>query len=435
MEDLQAKDFYSIQDAVAFNIPVDEEHPYYTDFSALRSDFHESKIYKHLNINPTTKDCNVLREPKKIFLSGYKGTGKTSELLKLTNSINSTKCYFSVFVDISDEELDANNIETIDILILMLEKLVQKLEKHGAQVSPDSIASFYDWYKTRIEEINKKVDISASIEVETKAKIGLLDFFSILVKTKGKLQASDETKNTIRTEFKNRFSDFSMKFNEFILSLKEQFQAKSEYKDILFIIDGFEKIGSLEDRKKILVDDANKFTIIKTHMIITLPIELFSEKNRLNHFSTTVQFPLVDLGKEGATERFKEFILKRVNENLFSENAIDKIIKFGAGHPRQTLQIISRAFVEADKEVIDEDSVKKAVEILGREMSEVTDDEIEVLKKIIKKEIIGSSNIYTGLKSKNIILDYDTSSEASIINPIVMENKTFQKHIEQSNVE
>lgn len=435
MEDLQAKDFYSIQDAVAFNIPVDEAHPFYTDFSTFRSNFHESKIFKHLNINPTTKECNVLREPKKIFLSGYKGTGKTSELLKLTNTINSTKCYFSVFVDISDEELDANNIETIDILILMLEKLVKKLKDYGATVSPESIASFYDWYKTRIEEINQKVDVSASIEVEAKAKIGLLDFFSILVKTKGKLQASDETKNTIRTEFKNRFSDFSMKFNEFILSLKEQFQVKSEYKDILFIIDGFEKIGSLEDRKKILVDDANKFTIIKTHMIITLPIELFSEKNHLSHFSTTVQFPLVDLGKEGATERFREFILKRVNETLFSGNAIDEIIKFGAGHPRQTLQIISRAFVEADGEIIDENSVNAAVEIIGREMSEVTDDEVEVLKKIIKKEIIGSSDVYTGLKSKNIILDYDSNSESSIVNPIVMANKTFQKHIEQSNVE
>ncbi len=433
MSQEKAVDFYDIQDAVAFNIPVDEEHSFYIDFTPFRTDFTDKKIFKHLNINPNNFKCKPLNTPKKIFLSGYRGTGKTSELLKLNNKIDKTKCYFSLFVDIADEELDTTNIETVDILILMLEKLIQSLQDRGSGVTEESISHFYDWYKTKIvEEINKSVQGSAQIETGVDTKTTLLSLIGLVGNTKAKLQGSLESKKVIRREINNNFKMFSNKFNEFIRSLVVQFREKEHYQDILFIVDGFEKIGSLEDRKKILVDDANKLTIIQAHMIITLPIELFTEKNRLNHFGITENFPLVDLKKEGAKEAFKEFILKRVDEKLFEhESVIDKIIIYGAGHPRQTLQIINRAYIEAEGEILDMQSVEKAIEILGSELSKVDDDEIAVLKRVNNREVVPESDIYTKLKSKNIIFVYDNHSESNIINPVVMDNRDFQTFLKQ----
>jgi len=431
MENKKAKDFYSIQDAVAFNIPVDTDDEFYTDFTSFRADFTDKKIFKHLNINPKTNECNSLRSTKKIFLSGYRGTGKTSELLSLRKKIDDTKCYFSIFVDIANEELDTTNIETVDILILMLEKLISQLNEQGADVSSEAISGFYDWYKSKIiTEANSKLEGSAKVEIGVDTKDTLLGFIGLVSNTKAKLQGSIESKKIIRQEINNNFSMFGRKFNEFILSLVEQFREKNHYQDILFIVDGFEKIGTLEDRKKILVDDANKLTIIESHMIITLPIELFTEKNRLSHFSTIENFPLIDLSESGAKERFKEFILKRVDEKLFKIGAIEKIIEFGAGHPRQTLQIINRAYVEAEDEFVDEQSVTKAIEVLGAEMSKVNDEEIEVLKKVSNKEIIPESDIYTTLKAKNIIFEYNSSSESNIINPIVEADRDFQKYLQ-----
>ncbi len=430
MKNQKAEDFYSIQDAVAFNIPVDIDDEFYTDFTSFRADFTDKKIFKHLNINPKTNECNSLRSPKKIFLSGYRGTGKTSELLSLRKKIDDTKCYFSIFVDIANEELDTTNIETVDILILMLEKLISQLNEQGADVSNVAISDFYDWYKTKIiTEANTKLEGSAKVEIGIDTKDTLLGFIGLVSNTKAKLQGSIESKKIIRQEINNNFSMFGRKFNEFILTLVEQFREKNHYQDILFIVDGFEKIGTLEDRKKILVDDANKLTIIESHMIITLPIELFTEKNRLSHFSTIENFPLVDLNEAGAKDRFKEFILKRVDEKLFKKGAIDKIIEFGAGHPRQTLQIINRAYVEAEDEFIDLPSVEKAIEVLGSEMSKVNDEEIEILKKVSNKEIIPESDIYTTLKAKNIIFEYNSSSESNIINPIVKADSDFQKYL------
>ncbi len=122
----KATDFYAIQDAVSSNVPIDDKHEFYIDFSEFRSSFKEKQIFRNLAINEQTNECNALKQPKKIFISGY---GKTSELLKLTNAIHETNCYFTIFVDISDEELDTNNIENGRYPYLDVRKIVREAPK------------------------------------------------------------------------------------------------------------------------------------------------------------------------------------------------------------------------------------------------------------------------------------------------------------------
>lgn len=421
----KANTFYEIQDAVAFNNPIDEKNEFYTDFSGFRKGFNERKIFKYLNINPTTKECNKISQTLKLFLSGHRGTGKTTELLKLKNEIDETTCFFTVFCDLSDEELDVNNIDFIDIIILILEKLTETLKERKIDIPKANIEPFYDWYKQRITEINSQTDESASIEVELKAGIDLFSLFSLVSKTKGKLSGSNSTKETIRKVFKNKFSDFSLKFNEFILDIKNYLLKNGISKDLLFIIDGFEKIGSLEDRKKILIDNSNKFVEIKANMIITLPIELFSEVSRLKEFASHISFPLITLD-DNSKERFKEFIYKRIEKNLFdSEQTVEKIIYYGAGSPRETLKIISNAYIQAEGEIIDLKSVQDAQKSISEELMKYLDEkEILLLKQVYTKTKIPFSDELAKLLIKKVLLDYEDGLEREI-NPILLDNEDF----------
>lgn len=421
----KANTFYEIQDAVAFNNPIDEKNEFYTDFSGFRKGFNERKIFKYLNINPTTKECNKISQTLKLFLSGHRGTGKTTELLKLKNEIDETTCFFTVFCDLSDEELDVNNIDFIDIVILILEKLIETLKERNIDIPKANIKSFYEWYDQRITEINSQTDESASIEVEGKAGINLFSLLSLVTKTKGKLSGSNSTKETIRKVFKNKFSDFSLKFNEFILDIKDYLLKNEISKDLLFIIDGFEKIGSLEDRKKILIDNSNKFVEIKANMIITLPIELFSEVSRLKEFASHISFPLITLDNN-SKERFKEFIYKRIEKNLFdSEQTVEKIIYYGAGSPRETLKIISNAYIQAEGEIIDLKSVQDAQKSISEELMKYLDEkEILLLKQVYTKTKIPFSDELAKLLIKKVLLDYEDGLEREI-NPILLDNKDF----------
>ena len=421
----KAISFYDIQDAVAFNNPIDEKDDFYTDFSGFRKGFNEKKIYKYLNINPTSKECNKISQTLKLFLSGHRGTGKTTELLKLKNEIDKTSCYFTIFCDLSDEELDVNNIDFVDIVILILEKLIKALKDKDIDIPKANIEPFYEWYNQRITEINKATDESASIEVEGKVGIDLFSLFSLVSKTKGKLSGSNSTKETIRRVFINKFSDFSQKFNELLLDIKAYLEEKEIAKDLLFIIDGFEKIGSYEDRKKILIDNSNKFVEIKANMIITLPIELFSEVGRLKEFARHISFPLITLDEE-SKKRFKEFIYKRIDEKLFEdEKVVEEIIKYGAGSPRETLKIIAEAYIQANEEILDLKSIKDAQSSISDEMIKyLNKDEISLLKDIDKNHKALFSENLAKLLIKKIVLEYDDGLEKKI-NPILSDNKDF----------
>ena len=313
----------------------------------------------------------------------------------------------------------------------MLEKLLYALEKQGAYVADDTLKSFYEWYETRIREVNSTESANISIEAEASAGVGLGSFFNLSAKTKSQLKGTDETKVVIRRVFNNYFSDFVTKFNEFILHVKSKLQESKKYEDILFIIDGFEKIGSLADMKKILLDDANKFTLIQSHMIITLPVELLNQSSRLPVGTTTLHLPLIDLEMENANESMRSFILKRVDEKLFENSeVIDEIITYGAGHPRQTLQVMIRAYSNADNHQIDIKSVESSIKEIGREMAMLNEDEMQVIAEIKRGGYPFASDAYLGLKAKNILLDY-TDEKIDIVNPILEAYSLFQKRLEQ----
>ena len=413
-----------ILDATSYNNPIDNNHIFYTDFSGLRQDFSINTLYKRLNI--IKDDCNTLARPKKLFLRGHRGTGKTSELLSLKNKIKDTKCYFVVFSDLSNGKLDPQNIEIVDILILLLEDLVSDLEEDRAEVAEDILKPFYDWYAQRIEEVNSGLDATAQVIVEAEVGITIPFFSKLLAKTTGKLTSSNATKETIRTVFTNKISDFMIKFNEFILSLKEQFKSTDKYHDILFIVDGFEKIGELEDRKKVLIDNSEQFNKIEVNMLITLPIELHEYEYILNSFANIISFPLITIN-DNAKEKLKEFITKRIDITLFeNDECIDKIIKFGAGSPRETLRIIQEAYTLSESDAIDDDSIDKAIIRLGKSYSTyLEEEEIAILRKIANGEYVPFGKACANLLNEKVLLEY--GDENYQINPMVLENKRMKQ--------
>ena len=160
-------------------------------------------------------------------------------------------------------------------------------------------------------------------------------------------------------------------------------------------------------------------------MIITLPIELFSEVGRLKEFAKHISFPLITLDDE-SKERFKDFIYKRIDKNLFdNEQTVEKIISYGAGSPRETLKIISNAYIEANEEIIDLKSVKDTQKSISEEMIKyLNEKEILLLKEIKENKPIPFSPELATLLVKKIVLEYDDGLEKQI-NPILLDNENF----------
>jgi len=82
---IKANRLAEIAQATQFNVPVDPDHDFFTNFEGLRGDYGDSIIYESLNVTldgeKLTFNPSINKRNKAIlFLSGMRGSGKTSEV-------------------------------------------------------------------------------------------------------------------------------------------------------------------------------------------------------------------------------------------------------------------------------------------------------------------------------------------------------------------
>ncbi len=441
----KATKFSEIDNAVKLEIPIGPDHEFYTDFSEVRGDFEEKSLYKALHVNPTTKEFepNFNQANKTLlFLAGMRGSGKTSELAKIAFKMCKPDGYFPVVCNL-DDGLDLNNMEYMDILIFQLECLFQKLGDCHLELEETIVLSMHKWFTQRIEEVNKAIKADSGFELSIDASTpSFWSFFKLAGKLKASLTGGIENATKVRTVFKNNFTDFALQFNTFIEQVNLILRKEKIAREILFIVDGLEKTGSLEIRKKIIFEETNRIRQIKVNTIFTLPIELMAQQQSLRTFSEVISFPCVKIREkdgsivEKAVERFVEFTYKRIDERLFdSTDTLRRAILLGGGSPREYLRLLHYAYLygDDDKGIIDAATLDKAIKKLAAQTAQyITKPQLDTLK-ILKEANDNHTPIPFGvdwqeLLEKIIVLEYNDGSYKRV-NPIVEESELYKYYV------
>lgn len=430
--------------------PVTPDHDFYVSFENVRGDYQERNVFRIMNVirdgGKPVFNAHVNRANKTLlFLAGMRGSGKTSELAKYAKVLNVPECFFVVTCNV-DEQLDMDNVEYMDILVFQLEQLLLRADKAEVKMSQSILTSMEKWFESRVTEINRTLKAEGSAEMEADLGGGLAGIFGKLLgltaKLKLGLSGSYERAVQIRQNLKNRFSDFSIKFNTFIEQANEQIRKEGKGQEILFIVDGLEKTFSAETRQKIIMEESNRIRQIKANTIFTLPIELMKEEQRIRNFSEIVTFPFIKIcDRKGdivpeAYERFREFVLKRIDERLFdSMDTVDLAIGYSGGSPRQLLRILEQAawLTTLEQEQITRENLQKACEKLGNSIARYLEPEdFEVLRKmktdLDKGTPIGFDSIIQGLLEKEIIFEYNDGTYKRV-NPLLELSSLYRHHI------
>jgi SpoVK/Ycf46/Vps4 family AAA+-type ATPase len=434
-----------VDTAVRFDVPIGSDHEFFTDFSDVRGDFEDRMIYKALKVNPSTFIYNLEANRGNktlLFLAGMRGSGKTSELAKIANKLHHSNAFFCVTCNL-DEGLDLNDMEYMDIVIFQLERLFEELQKAEIEIDTPIIAALQNWFSERVREVNNAIKKEDGFEVEiTAGTPSFLCFLGITAKVKSNLLGSKENAQKIRTVFKNNFSDFARQFNLFVEEVNLKLRQTKTAKELLFVVDGIEKAASLDIRKKIVLEEANRIRLINANTIFTLPIELMPERQKLISFSTVVSFPFVKIKErngdvvEEAVQRFTEFTYKRIDEKLFdSPETVRKAILTGGGSPREYLRILEYAnmFADDDAEVITLEALEKGIRKLAAETSQyVSTSDLEKLKTLKQSneegKVMPFDADWQDLLEKLIILEYNDGTYKRV-NPIVEESQLYKQYV------
>jgi hypothetical protein len=435
--------FHEIGNAVRFDIPIDADHEFYVNFSDVRGDFEDKLIYKKLNVNSTNFSHNSPPSATRktiLFLAGMRGSGKTSELATYSQKIHNPECYYCITCNL-DTGLDANDIEFMDVLIFQIERLLEELEKSEVPIDNGIISELQNWFAERINEVNRLISIEGGYEVSVKASTpSIFNFLNLTGSLVQNLKGTKRNAQLIRTVFKNNFSDFSLRANLFFEHSATLLREKKLARDILFIIDGLEKIATPDIRRKLIIDEANRIASIKVNMIFTLPIELMLESPRLNQFSTVISFPFVKIKEkngsvnEKAVDRFVEFVLKRIDKKFFeSEELMRQAIFMGGGSPRELLRVLEYWYLQASDELLDKKGLDKAIHKLAETTAHyLTKKDLELLKQLQENN---KNNIPTPygeewhkLLEDLTILEYNDGTYKRV-NPVVEESSLYKHYV------
>ncbi|MEM6264090.1 MAG: hypothetical protein AAGI38_16365 [Bacteroidota bacterium] len=441
----QAKKLEDVRNAVRFNVPVGPDHEFFTDFSEVRGEFEDSVIYHSFDVDPRrfVYNYNPRRTDKTLlFIAGMRGSGKTSELAKISAKLHNSEAFFCVVCNL-DIGLDTNDMEYMDILIFQLERLAEELDANDLSIYTGIVESLQEWYSEQIKEVNKVIKREGGLQIEVKGETpSLLGFLGITAKLKGNLAGNKENAEKIRTAFKQNFTEFSRKFNEFVESVNMKLRQTGKAKELLFIIDGLEKIATSDIRRKIVDDESNRIRQIKAHTIFTLPIELFSLEPKLRQFSSVVPFPFVKIKERdgspvpAAMERFREFVHKRIALELFdSTETLDKAIEFGGGSPRELLRVLEYTYLysKPDATHLTAEALDKALKKLSAEYSRyLTREDLDLLKQLKENNEQGFQTPFDlhwqGLLEKLIVLEYNDGTYKRA-HPLVEASQLYKQHV------
>jgi hypothetical protein len=434
-----------VDNAVRFNVPIGPSHAFYTDFSDVRGDFEDRMIYRSLNVNPVTfkYNLNANRSNKTLlFLAGMRGSGKTTELNKIAEKLHNPAAFFCVTCNL-DDGLDLNDMEYMDILVFQLERLAEELQKLDIHFRKPIIKDLQDWYSEQIKEVNRTIKREGGVEIKAEVKTpSLLSFLGLSAALKGNLSGSKENATMIRTVLKRNFSEFTTRFNHFIEQVNVYLREHKVAQEILFIVDGLEKIATSNIRRKIVENESNRISQIKVNTIFTLPIELFVLEQKLKQFSSMVNFPFVKiLQKTGdrvpdAIERFEEFVLKRIDASLFDDpKTIKDAICYGGGSPRELLRVLEYTYLYSDLDAgkLTADALQKAVKKLSAEYSRyLSTEDLDHLKVLHQNNEKGLTtpfdDSWQDLLEKLIVLEYNDGTYRRV-HPLVEASELYQQYV------
>jgi len=360
--------------------PLDSD--IYVNLDKVRGKDYIEEIKFNLNIDGKTLHVTTDNFIKIIF-SGHRGSGKTVELQRFQNYIDDPVRYFSIFISI-EKELEVGSFQPEDLFILLIIKLIEKIHEDNIEFDSSYLKEIQkEWLseKTVIKELKDNFKIDVRSEVAAGAS------FFVFLKLKSALKAvfSSESKTlkTIRATIKKNPKYLIDKFNAVLTDFRTALNSDNHSKDILFILDGTEKIP-YQIYRELFCENSYLIRTINANMVFSVPINSYFDikANPSSDFFQTYTLPMIPITNQ-SMPLLKQIITKRIDADTFMEDeSLNFCIQKSGGCIRQLLKIVNKSLIISRGMKITKEIAERSVKDLGRAMIEQFDSEhLSILKQ------------------------------------------------------
>ena len=237
----------------------------YVDLDSVRGKEFRQNIAFDLSIDagPTIRDSQLAYQSNdyvKIIFSGHRGCGKTTELKRLYDDLNDPSRYAAIYFSIEDETI-YEGFQPTDLFVWIIVKLVQFLDSQDIRAGTSALDNLR---KQLLTDVTVEDEIKTGSELELSTEVGGgFDFFGWLkfgTEAKALLADSNQVSTKIREQVRQNTLSVIYQINAALVDIRETIRHREKGKDLLFIIDGSEKLNFE------VYDYLYQFKLIKTYL-------------------------------------------------------------------------------------------------------------------------------------------------------------------------
>lgn len=325
-------------------LSVDELAVYYVSVDQER-DAHLSRL---VELKKALHKPNI-----KILFAGHRGSGKSTELNRLKKEIQEK--FFIVPFSVSDE-LDIGDMDYIDLVMVMMEKLAEAAVAAGLLSENDKLLESIASWLTDVTEIRAEhTAYQAEVQAGLKASQGFLGvFLGVIAEFKTSIRAGTDQKKEYRKKIEPRISLLKANCNILINAVDKALLTQG--KELLLMVEDLDKVEP-QRIQEIFSKRSGVLSEINTRIIYTVSIFSLSTpslRDMMGRFQIQ-NLPMIKVyNKDGAEHdtgiaAIRQIVAKRMETTLFADEIVLKTMILNSGGVlRDLFEMIEVAANSAD---------------------------------------------------------------------------------------
>ncbi|NEQ95787.1 MAG: ATP-binding protein [Cyanothece sp. SIO2G6] len=387
--------------------PLQPGDPAYVDCRAVRGD---EDVVQDLG-----KTVRRSRPFTYQLYSGYRGSGKTTELLRLKKDLEDPG-HVVVYFAADDADLSVQDAQYTDILLACTRHLLRELKK----ANPEPILN---WLKGRLRDLKDVMLTDIKID-DVNLDVGLQEFAKITAA----VRSEPGQRQKIRDRLEPHNETLIQSLSAFIESGRSAFPEKTK---LLVIADNLDRIvpifrdNGCSNHEEIFLDRHEQLKALNCHIIYTVPISMIyshAATELKDNYGIPQVLPSIMVRDEKGDpyqpglDILRTMIQRRVPESLRdalvpkvfeSEEILRDLCLISGGYVRDLVQLMQEAITKTDTLPIKARAVQRAADDLRDVYRRaVEEDQWSVLREIHQTKEIDNDNVQRNLLFIRCVLEY-----------------------------
>ncbi|HAX86613.1 MAG TPA: pilus assembly protein PilB [Cyanobacteria bacterium UBA11370] len=382
--------------------------------------------------------------------SGYRGTGKTTELLRLKDDLEKKNC-FVVYFAADVEDISTQDVQYADILLACTRHLLAHLK----QANSKPIA---DWLSDRLQDLKDLLLTDIKLDKPLTIELQIQQFAKLTTA----IRTEPTQRQKIREKVEPHTETLIKALNEFIADAQQKLpNGKTQ---LVIIADNLDRIVPIfrdngrSNHEEIFLDRHEQLKALNCHIVYTVPISMIYSRwatdLKDNYGIPKVLPSVMVLYRDGSRyeagiTKLKETIKRRIEPytdldletQIFeSKEVLEQLCRMSGGYMRDLIQLAQEAINRTDQLPISAKAVQRAIaEVREVYQRAVEENQWQTLAQVHKTKEIGNDNLHRSLLFSRCLLEYRYLNQKGEkytwydVHPLIWELPKFQDALKQSD--